>query len=107
MNNWTKFTADPVGVIPKIVFPLVSFIPVMIFGVVRLGDVPKTSDPLPVSSVKAAEIPEEAVVPVTAEVPLPISTPVKVLAPVPPLATDKAELRVKLAKVGEEVVDKF
>jgi len=55
--------------------------------VVMVGLVPKTSAPLPVSSVITPEMPDDAVVAVNADVPLPRRRPVNVDAPVPPFET--------------------
>lgn len=57
------------------------------FGVVNVGELEKTKEPEPVSSLMIEARPAEVVVAVKAEVPLPIRRPVSEVAPVPPYGT--------------------
>jgi hypothetical protein len=67
------------------------------------GDVPNTSEPLPVSSESSPEIPADVVNAVKAPLPLPLRIPVSDVAPVPPLPTASADARVSTP--AEENVD--
>lgn len=96
-NPWSSpIVVEPVPP-PMVIVPFTRTLPV------NIGAAENTSEPEPVSSLRAVAMSPDAVVPVNADVPLPIRRPVRVVAPVPPRLTGSVPVVSASAMPSDDV----